>query len=743
MPVCTTCSQEIAPGAAFCSRCGSPNPEQGAVTGESDADTLRRRLQAALGTDFTVEAALGEGGFAVVFAVFDRKLSRRIAIKILRPELTASRSSKQRFVREAESVARLNHPHILPIFFVGEAHGLVWFGMPLVEGETLEARLRRTGSLTERETARIGAEIADALGEAHATGLVHRDIKPLNVMLQSGKGRVLVADFGIAKAAAGSGEQLTGTGVAIGSPHYMSPEQASGSEDVDRRSDIYSLGIVLWQMMAGRLPFEAAQSRAVLMQQVTKALPRLRDARPDVSSAMAAVVEKCTAKEPADRYQTAEEAAAALRAVTHAPGAAPRVRWPWLVAAAVVLLFAIPSLVTFTRDFVGYFLGGTPRANANPGGRPAVAASKPSPVIAVLPFSVVTSGDTAQFGRAAALMLSEALNVRNGVTTVDGNELLGRWVGESRRLSAPLENHARFAYSMGANQMIVGNYVESGRTFRLGLTMYDTHDLDRIWADEATGLTDSLFPLLDRLASRAATALCGQPAYNPGSICFDAPARPSAPVAVVGTGADSAPSFFARVLANGELAEARLAYAGPDPALASRALEALQAARFEPARKAGRPVDAWATIVVAVEAAAGAAGAAGASGAGPGAPAVAVADSRCENSVLAVRNPGGACFEVRPVPRTNLPVIRTPAACRRAPSPATVLVRVSTGGTVEGRPELRAGSDCAPFNDAALAAAARIGFEPAQKAGRAVPAWTLILVRPATAAAAPVAGGTD
>ncbi len=743
MVLCTTCSQEIAEGAAFCSRCGSPNPEQGAVTGESDADTLRRRLQAALGTDFTVEGGLGEGGFAVVFAVFDRKLSRRIAVKVLRPELTASRSSKQRFVREAESVARLNHPHILPIFFVGEAHGLVWFGMPLVDGETLEARLRRTGSMSERETARIGAEIADALAEAHATGLVHRDIKPLNVMLQIGKGRVLVADFGIAKAAAGSGEQLTGTGVAIGSPHYMSPEQASGSEDVDRRSDIYSLGIVLWQMLAGRLPFEGAVSRAVLMQQVTRALPRLRDARPDVSPAMASIVERCTAKEPADRYQTAEEVAAALRSVAaHVPGAAPRPKWPWLVAGAVVLLFALPNLVDFTREFVGYFFGRGEPAGANPDLQPAAAPATAGPVIAVLPFSVVTSGDTAQFGRAAALMLSEALNVRNGVTTIDGNSLLGRWVEESRRLSAPLENHARFAYGMGANQMIVGNYVESGRSFRLALTMYDTHDLARLWADEVTGLTDSLFPLLDRLASRAATALCGQPAYNPAGVCFDAPARPRAPLAVAGeAGTDSAPSFFARVLANGELAEARLARAGSDPALASRALEALHGARFEPARKAGRPVDAWTTVEVGVAAAQPAADVAQG--------AVAVADSRCENPVLAVRNPEGACFEVRPVPRTNLPVITPPASCGggRAPppSPATVLVRVGAGGTVEGRPALHTGSNCAPFNDAALAAAAQVGFEPAQQAGRAVAAWTLILVRPAAPApaAAPVSGGTD
>ena len=315
MPTCTTCSQEIPVASAFCSHCGSPNPEAVVVSGESDAQLLQRRLQSALGEHFSVLHPLGEGGFAIVFAVFDRKLNRRIAVKVLRPDLTASRASKQRFVREAETVARLNHPHILPIFFVGENQGLVYFGMPLVEGETLEARLRREGRLAEPDVARIGSEIADALAEAHAHGLVHRDIKPLNVMLQGARGRVLVADFGIAKAAAGSGEgdKLTGTGIAIGSPHYMSPEQASGDEEVDQRSDVYSLGILLWQMLAGELPFAEGGSRAVIMQQVSREVPPLASVRPDVSAAMAAVVARCVQKRREDRYQNADDVANALR----------------------------------------------------------------------------------------------------------------------------------------------------------------------------------------------------------------------------------------------------------------------------------------------------------------------------------------------------------------------------------------------------------------------------------------------
>ncbi len=737
MTVCTTCSREIADGAAFCSHCGSPNPDATPLA-ESDADALRRRLQAALGADFTVETMLGEGGFAVVFAVFDRKLSRRIAVKVLRPELTASRSSKQRFIREAESVARLNHPHILPIFFVGDAPGLVWFGMPLVDGETLDARLRRDGRLSETEAARIGAEVADALAEAHATGLVHRDIKPLNIMLHGSRGRVLVADFGIAKAAAGSGEQLTATGVAIGSPHYMSPEQACGAEQVDQRSDIYTMGIVLWQALAGGLPFEAAESRAVLMQQMTRPLPRLRERRPDLSAAMAAVVEKCTEKEPRDRYQSADEVAHALRAIAagapaHA-GRGPDTR-TLVVAAAGLAAVATLGAVGFWQS--------VDRRDADPQSAAAETAAPVTagPVIAVLPFSVVGSGDTAQFARAAALMLSEALAVRNGVSTVDGNDLLGRWIGEGLRNAAPLDDRARFAYRLGANQMIVGNYVEAGTTFRLAATMYDTHTATRVWSDEVTGSTDSLFGLIDRLAARAATALCGQPAYNPADLCYDAPARPGAPLAVNGTAADTAPSFFARVSAAGEVLDVRIRRASAEASLASRALEALQAARFEPARKGGRAVDAWTTVDVAI-AVTDQLAAAPRTAAAPGAP-PAGAVSACDDPATGARNPGGTCFDARPVPTTRLPVLRPPSTCGRAPSAVTVLVHVGTEGTVLGRPEVTAASDCGAFTEAALAAASQIGFAPALKNGRPVAAWTLILVRPAVATAAAVVGGTD
>ncbi len=724
MPACLVCSREIPATSPFCAYCGSPNPEAtptggGSAPSASDVELIERRLQAALGPGLTVEEILGEGGFSVVFAATDRKLSRRIAIKVLRPELTASKSSKQRFVREAESVARLNHPHILPIYFVGEGQGLVYFGMPLVEGETLDARIRRDGRLTESEAVRIGAEIADALAEAHAAGIVHRDIKPHNVMLQGAKARVLVADFGIAKAAAGgsgeagtSGEKLTGTGVAIGSPHYMSPEQASGSDDVDARTDLYSLGIVLWQMLVGELPFTASDQQAILMQQVTRPAPSLRSRRPETSAALADVIARCLEKNPGDRFPSAEALAHALRALLAAPApSAPGRRAVALGAAAVIVAAAAVGVALWR---------GRPGARAAAAPAEAAATTAPAgaaPVIAVLPFSVVMSGDTAQFARAAAGMLTEALALRNGVATVDVNESLSRWLAEWRRITAPLEDNARFAYRLGANQMVIGNYVESGRQFRLSATMYDTHDADLLWRDEVTGPTDSLFTLVDRLAARAAAALCGQPEYNPGNLCFDTGARPADSLVVDGATPASI-GFYARVSATGELAEVRVQGEPADAAIASQALAVLRGARFEPARKDRRPVDAWATVHVAVR---------------PGAAETALQGAGCDDPALGVRNADKACYDTRPVPRENLPLIATPAACAAVPAPATVLMRVTATGEVQGAPTVTGRSDCAAFNDAAVAAAAEIAFAPAQKAGRPVAAWTRILVRPAPA----------
>jgi serine/threonine protein kinase len=383
-------------------RAPAPGPEGPEPSSDVEPVAPRRledRLQRAIGPDFAVEDMVGRGGFALVFAVRDRKLARRIAVKVLRPELTKDASAVRRFVREAESVAKLSHPHILPIFFVGQGEGLVYFGMPFVEGETLEERLQREGPLPEADVARIGAEVAEALAEAHSANLVHRDIKPANVMLS--KARVLVTDFGIAKAAAGGGGALTGTGAALGSPRYMSPEQASGAGDVDPRSDIYSLGIVLWQMLAGRVPFDAPDAQGILAKQVTEALPSLARIRPGVSPVLERTVRRCCAKGRENRFQTATEVAEALRSV-RAPVARVRKpidrrRWRQLGALAAGLAvfgasFAIARLRSDRREMAQRGAAGAGATDGGPASakgpvpdrrgrepRPAGATGAPSP----------------------------------------------------------------------------------------------------------------------------------------------------------------------------------------------------------------------------------------------------------------------------------------------------------------------------------------------------------------------------
>src|SRR5881398_3244428 len=216
------------------------------------ADQLAR-LQAALADRYTIERELGRGGMATVYLAQDRKHHRQVGIKVLKPELAAA-LGPERFLREIETAARLNHPHILPLHDSGEATGLLYYVMPYVEGETLRNRLDRAGQLPVAEAVQIVREVADALSHAHSHDVVHRDIKPENILLEAG--HAVVADFGIARAiTAAGGEQLTATGLAVGTPAYMSPEQAAGDSVLDGRSDVYALGCVLYEMLAGEPPF--------------------------------------------------------------------------------------------------------------------------------------------------------------------------------------------------------------------------------------------------------------------------------------------------------------------------------------------------------------------------------------------------------------------------------------------------------------------------------------------------------
>src|SRR6266702_2059776 len=292
-------------------------------TGMNAADrSLNARLIEALGKSYTVEGEIGRGGMGVVFNARDERLKRHVAIKVLPPELAFRDEIRLRFLREAETAARLSHPHIVPIHSVGEGpDGLVYFVMAYVDGESLAAKLKRRGRLPPAESRRIIQETADALGAAHALGIIHRDVKPDNILLEGSRGRVVVTDFGIAKAltsTTGPGT-LTATGVAIGTPHYMSPEQAAGDREIDGRSDIYSLGVVGYQMLTGELPFRAPTVPGILMKHITERAPAITDKRPDIPDDLAACVMRCLEKDPDARWPTADALRRALESRSAPP----------------------------------------------------------------------------------------------------------------------------------------------------------------------------------------------------------------------------------------------------------------------------------------------------------------------------------------------------------------------------------------------------------------------------------------
>ncbi len=272
-------------------------------------DDLAIRLASALGDRYTIERELGRGGVATVYLATDHKHGRKVAIKVLDPELAGS-IGPERFLREIEIVSRLTHPNVLPLHDSGEADGLLYYVMPYVDGGSLRARLDREPQLPLDEAVGVVRRVAAALALAHSRGIVHRDIKPENILLPAGE--AVVADFGIAHAVDAAGERLTSAGLAIGTPTYMSPEQASAGSRLDGRSDVYSLACVAYEMLTGEPPFSGGSAQAVIVRHAMDPVPPLRTLRPSVAPAVARVVERGLAKVPADRYPTVEAFAEAL-----------------------------------------------------------------------------------------------------------------------------------------------------------------------------------------------------------------------------------------------------------------------------------------------------------------------------------------------------------------------------------------------------------------------------------------------
>ncbi len=271
---------------------------------------LLERLTAALAGRYAIEREVGRGGMAIVFLAEDLKHHRKVAIKVLHPEL-ATAVGPDRFLREIDAVASLTHPHVLPLYDSGEANGLLFYIMPYVEGESLRQRLQRERQLSVEEAIRIAREVADALDHAHRNGLIHRDIKPANILLE--EGHAVVADFGVARAVShAAGEKMTATGLAVGTPAYMSPEQAAGDREIDARSDIYSLGCVLYEMLSGEAPYTGSTPQAVLAKKLVEPTPRLSEVRGLLPEGIEEALTRALAKAPADRFATAEQFARAL-----------------------------------------------------------------------------------------------------------------------------------------------------------------------------------------------------------------------------------------------------------------------------------------------------------------------------------------------------------------------------------------------------------------------------------------------
>ncbi len=307
-------------------------------------NAIQQRLASGLVGRYVVERVLGEGGMAVVYLARDLRHDRTVAVKVLRPEISAEIGA-ERFLREIKMAAGLTHPHILPVYDSGEADGLLFYVMPSMEGRSLRDRLDSERQLPLDEALRIAREVALALDYAHRQQVVHRDVKPENILMH--EGAALVADFGIGKALTG-GKAITGTGMAVGTPAYMSPEQAAGEGDVDARSDLYSLGCVLYEMLSGEPPFTGATAQAIIAKRFISPVPKVRTTR-DVPQAVDVMLSRVLSRAPADRYRTGAEFAGSIESVVRT-GALRAGADPDATSAAARKAIAVLPLVNMSAD---------------------------------------------------------------------------------------------------------------------------------------------------------------------------------------------------------------------------------------------------------------------------------------------------------------------------------------------------------------------------------------------------------
>ena len=442
-----------------------------------EPDDLFGTLRDALADRYVIERELGAGGMAIVYLAEDIKHHRKVAVKVLRPELAASVGAN-RFLREIQVAAGLNHPHILSLHDSGEADGLLYYVMPFVEGESLRIKLQRNNQLPIEEAVRLALQIADGLSFAHSHNVVHRDIKPENILLANG--HASLADFGIAQAVcAGCGEDFTVRGVPIGTPAYMSGEQAIGG-DVDCRTDVYSLGCVLFEMLAGRQPYRGQTVEEMFALHLTDPIPSVLQYRRDVPKALDDVVRKALAKSRRDRFADATEFAKALRELGTGPAVAPatrgRSRYKFVGALAFAFILAGASLLL-----------------NQPGDAQPVAIRQRIESLAVLPFANL-SGDASEqpFVDGMTDLLITRLAEVNAFTVISRRSVM--------RYKETDKSLPDIATELNVDAIVEGSVLRVGDRVRIGAQLIHATTDRHLWA------TDYEWDLQDVLALQSEVA---------------------------------------------------------------------------------------------------------------------------------------------------------------------------------------------------------------------------------------------
>ncbi len=452
----------------------------------SDAD----RLSAALGDRYAVERELGAGGMATVYLARDLKHDRPVAVKVLHPEL-ASAVGPDRFLLEVRIAARFNHPHIVPLLDSGEADGFLYYVMPFVAGETLRDRLAREKQLAVDDAVQISREVADALGYAHTQGVIHRDIKPENILLQSG--HAVVADFGIARAiTVAAGERHTATGLAVGTPAYMSPEQATASEDLDGRSDLYALGCVLYEMLAGQAPFSGPTVESIVRQHVMTVPPRVTNIRPTVPASVATALARALEKNPADRFASVGRFAEAL---TRGDGTRP----PRADAIAsrkrrigILALIGVAAMVAVG----GALLVPGVRIGHGPAGPPTYARTS----IAVLPFENLSgAGPQAYFAGGLQDELLTQLSKLTALTVISRTSVMG-YAGKN----TPLR---QIATELRVGSIVEASVQTDARRLRVNVRLIDAMTGADLWAQQYDRTLDDVFAIQSDVAQQVVAAV--------------------------------------------------------------------------------------------------------------------------------------------------------------------------------------------------------------------------------------------